>query len=284
MPNIHPTAIVDSSAEIADSAEIGAFAMVEADCSIGEGTVLRPYAIVRRHTSLGAGNTVDSFAVLGGEPQDYKFDPNQVSYLRIGDGNTFREGVTISRATGEGQATVVGDRTYWMANSHAGHNAEIGDGVILANSALIAGHVVVGPGCVFGGNTSVHQYVWIGQRVMLQGQTGVSMHVPPFVICFQDNRVSALNSVGLRRAEDLTSDDRVQVKEAFRLLYRSDLIPPRALAAMDEHAEWGPVAAEFREFVRRVIHAEPPHRRGLMPKLDRIADRHQRPPNGAEGK
>jgi len=276
MPTIHPTAIVDPSAVIADSAEIGALAVVEADCTIGAGTVLRPHAVVRRYTSLGEGNVVDSFAVLGGEPQDLKFDADQVSYLKIGDRNVFREGVTISRATGEGLSTTIGNETYWMANSHAGHNATVGDNVILANGTLIAGHAVIGDACVFGGGAVVHQFVWMGQRVMVQGLSGAGMHVPPFVICVENNHVSALNSVGLRRAEDITPEDRVQVKEAFRLTYRCDLTPAKALAAMDEHTDWGWAAVEFREFVRKAIHAEKPHQRGLAPRLDRLGSRHKR--------
>lgn len=280
MPTIHPTAIVDPSAVIADSTEIGAYAVVEANCSIGEGTVLRSHAIVRRYTSMGEDNFVDSFAVLGGEPQDLKFDFGQVSYLKIGVRNTFREGVTISRATGEGLTTTVGDNNYWMANSHAGHNVTVGNNVILANGTLIAGHATIGDGCVFSGCASVHQFVWVGQRVMFQGFAGASMHVPPFVTCTQTNHVSSLNTVGLRRAEGITVDDRAQIKEAFRLTYRSDLTPTKALAAMDEHTEWGSAANEFREFVRKALHAEKPHQRGLIPRLDRLASRRQHPTPG----
>jgi UDP-N-acetylglucosamine acyltransferase len=282
MPTIHPTAIVDPSAIIADSTEIGAYAIVEADCTIGAGTVLRSHAIVRRYTSLGEGNVVDSFVTLGGEPQDLKFDAKQVSFLKIGDRNTFREGVTISRATGEGLTTTVGNDNYWMANTHAGHNATIGNNVIMANGTLIAGHATIGDACVFGGCASVHQFVWIGQRVMLQGFAGISMHVPPFVICTQTNHISSLNSVGLRRAEGITVEDRAEVKEAFRLTYRCDLTPTKALAAMDEHTEWGSPAVEFREFVRKAIHAEKPHQRGLIPRLDRLASRRQRPTSNTE--
>ncbi|MCK5113998.1 MAG: acyl-[acyl-carrier-protein]--UDP-N-acetylglucosamine O-acyltransferase, partial [Phycisphaerae bacterium] len=120
MSKIHATAVVDETAKLGDDVEIGAYAIIEGNVEIGAGTVVRPHALIRRYTIMGEGNYVDSFASLGGEPQDYKFDPNEVSYLRIGDKNIFREGVTISRATGTGEATVVGNGTYWMANSHAG--------------------------------------------------------------------------------------------------------------------------------------------------------------------
>jgi len=271
MTAIHPTAIVDASAQLANDVEVGAYAIVEGDTTIGAGTVLRPHAIVRRHTVLGEGNVVDSFVVLGSDPQDYKFDPGQVTSLQIGDRNTFREGVTISRATGDGEATVVGNETYWMSNSHAGHNARVGDNVVLANCTLLAGHVTVGKGVVFAGGCLVHQFCWIGDRTMFQGQAGVSMHVPPYVILTRGNEISSLNSVGLRRAPDLTGEDRAQIKQAFRLTYRAGLTPPNALAEMDTHDDWGAPASAFREFVRRVLDAEPPYNRGLVSMMSAAA-------------
>lgn len=264
MARIHPTAIVDSGAELADGVEIGAFAVVEADVRIGEGTVLRPHAVVRRYTTLGRGNHVDSFAVLGGEPQDLKFDPRTVSYLRIGDENTFREHVTISRATGEGKATTVGSRTYWMAASHAGHNATIEDEVILANGALIGGHATIQRGAILSGHVLIHQHVWVGERVMTQGGAATGMHVPPFcILARRVNTIASLNVVGLRRAPDITDTDRRQVKRAFELLYRSGLARRETVRQMDEHTDWGPAASRFRDFVRRVLEAEPPYNRGL---------------------
>ena len=127
MATIHSTALVDPAAKLADDVEIGPYCLVEADVALGPGTVLRPHAIVRRYTTLGSGNFVDSFAVLGGLPQDLKFKPDTVSFVRIGDNNVFREGVTVSRATGEGHATTVGSGTYWMTGSHAGHDATVHD-------------------------------------------------------------------------------------------------------------------------------------------------------------
>ena len=273
MPQVHPTAIVDPSAELADDVEVGAYAIVEADCSIGAGTVLRPHTIVRRYTTLGEGNFVDSFTTLGGWPQDLKFDPAQVSYLTIGDRNVFRENVTISRATGERKITTIGSDGYWMACSHAGHNATVGDGVTMVNSALIGGHATLGDGCVLGGNAAIHQFVWVGERVMFQGNAASSMHIPPFIMAAKISRVAGLNSLGMRRAKDLTDEDRAQIKEAFRLTYRSRLTPEKALREMDQHSEWGAAAGRFRDFVRKVLAAEPPYTRGLAPLVGRAAPR-----------
>jgi len=264
MARIHPTAIVDTGARLGEGVEIGAYCVVEADVEIGAGTVLRPHAVIRRFTTMGEGNFVDSHTVLGGDPQDLKFDPRTRSFLRIGDRNVFRECVTISRATGEGKETGVGSGTYWMAYSHAGHNAVVEDNVILVNGAAVAGHAVIGRRTILSENVGVHQFTWIGESVMTQGLSGFSAHVPPFTLCGGGiNRVVGLNAVGLKRAKDITEKDRQELKEAFRLTYRAALPRREALAQMDAHAEWGGPAGRFRDFVRRVHEAPPPYNRPL---------------------
>lgn len=268
MATIHPTAVVDKTAKLEADVEIGAYAIIEPDVEIGAGSVIRPHAVVRRYTSMGKGNYVDSFVALGGEPQDYKFDASQVSYLRIGDKNVFREGVTISRGTGQGSETRVGNGTFWMANSHAGHNCVIEDGVILANSALVAGHCTIGRKAILPANGHIHQFVWVGEMCMFQGGAGLSMHTPPFCLLALDNDIIALNVVGLRRSPDITDDDRKDVKEAFQLTYRSNLAPARALEEMDK-CNFGPAGLKFREFVRKALSAEKPFNRGLCPHVNR---------------
>lgn len=263
MPKIHPSAVVDPSAVLADSVEVGPGAVVEAGVRLGEGTLVR--GTVRRGSVLGRDNLVDSTAVIGGDPQDLSFDRKAETFVRVGDGNTFREGVTINRATKAGGATVVGNRTYWMANSHAAHDCVIGDGCVIVNGTLLAGHVVVGDRAILAGATMVHQFCWIGEGVMTQGGTGVGMHIPPFCLAAGLNEVVSLNAVGLRRNPDLTAADRKEIKEAFRLTYRSGLTPAAALAEMDK-ASWGAAAGRFRDFVRRVVCAEKPRNRGLMPR------------------
>lgn len=265
MSKIHPTAIIHPSAVLAECVEIGPYSIIEADVVIGAGSVLREHATVRRYTTLGQNNTVDSYAVLGGLPQDLKFDPRTVSHLRIGDGNVFREGVTISRATGEGESTMVGNRTYWMTASHAGHNAVIEDDAILVNGSALAGHTTLGQGAILSANVLVHQFCWIGRGAMAQGNSATSMHVPPFTILAGPNKVVSLNAIGLRRSKVITEQDRREVREAFDLTYRSRLVLNEALKAMDECTNWGPAAACFREFIRRAITAPAPFRRGICP-------------------
>jgi UDP-N-acetylglucosamine acyltransferase len=271
MPKIHPTAFVHPTVVLADEVEIGAYSIVEADVVIGPGTVLHDHAILRRYTTIGKNNVVDSYAVLGGVPQDFKFNPQTVSYLRVGDNNVFREGVTISRATGEGEATLVGNRTYWMTAAHAGHGAVVEDDAILVNGAALAGHTILGRGAILSANVAVHQFCWVGERAMGQGNSATSMHIPPFTLFAGANRVVSLNVVGMRRLEGITREDRSQVKEAFDLTYRNSLTISDALRAMDERTEWGEAAARFRDFVRRVISAQPPFNRGLCPLRRRVS-------------
>ena len=147
MPRIHPTAIVHPQVGLADvfhaaDVEIGPYSIVESDVEIGANCVLREHVIIRRYTTLGEGNLIDSHVVLGSEPQDLKWDPETVSYLRIGDGNVMREGVTISRGGKEGAATMIGNRTYFMGFSHVGHDAVIEDEVIVCNGGRTSTNTV----------------------------------------------------------------------------------------------------------------------------------------------
>ena len=265
MATIHPTAVVDPSAKVSDDVEIGAGAVVEADTEIGPGTVLRPYAVVRCFTIMGSGNFVDSFAVLGGYPQDLQFSAEQLTRLRIGNDNVFREGVTISRGTGAGSETRVGNRTYWMANAHAGHNCEVGDRVIVVNGCLLAGHCVVDAGAILPANGAIHQFCRVGEGAFFQGGAQVSMHVPPYVLCAGDNCVIGLNRVGLQRAEGISPRERSQMREAFRITYQQGLPLREALTAMNGCEDWSGIAVKFRDFIRDTLDAEKPYNRGLCP-------------------
>lgn len=261
---IHPAAEVDKQAQLSDGVEVGPYALIEPDVVIGEGCRIMAGAIIRRYTTMGGGNIVHPFAVLGGEPQDQKFDPTSRTYLRIGSDNVFREYVTFSRATTQGGETIVGNDCYFMTQSHVGHDCVIADGVTLANAAAMAGHVEVGRKAFLSANTVVHQFCWVGELVMSRGHTGLSQHAPPFVMLRDINYVAGLNIVGLRRADYITNEDQRQIKEAYRMLYRSLLTPAQALAEMDACTDWGAPAGRFRDFVRRVVSAEGPYRRGLV--------------------
>ena len=263
MPKIHPMAIVDPSAQLGEDVEVGAGCIIESDVTIGPGCVLRPYSILRRFTTMGSNNYVDSFTVIGGLPQDFKFDPAGATYVRIGNDNVFREGVTISRATGEGNATVVGNHNYWMTSAHAGHNAQTADDVILANGATLGGWACVGRKANLSANVLIHQFCWVGDMAIIQGNGGTSTHIPPYTMNANINHLIGLNKVGLHRAPWISDLDREQIKEAFQITYHPGVGPAKALEQMDQHPEWGAAAGVFREFVRKVVHAQPPYKRPL---------------------
>ena len=273
MPKIHPTAVVDSSAILGENVEIGAGAIVEADVQIGDGTVIRPHSVIRRYTTMGKENYVESFAVLGGEPQDYKFDPATVSYTKIGDKNKFREGVTIHRACVPGNSTIIGNENFFMVNSHVGHDTIVHDKAVFINGAVVAGHCTIHSGVILPANGGIHQFCWIGEKVMFQGGSYTTMHIPPYVLCTNINQVISLNKVGIKRDPNISDDEAKEIKEAFKMTYLSNLSPMEALSEMDKCSEWGEPAKLFRNFVRRVTKAEKPYARGLVPRISRINNR-----------
>jgi len=269
---IHPTAQVDRRAQLDDGVVVGPNAVIESDVAIGAGCQVMAGAVIRRFTRMGTGNVVHPYCVLGGEPQDKKFKSDWVTHLRIGADNVFREFVTLNRGSRPDAATVIGDRCYFMTGSHVGHDSLVAEGVILTNGAAIGGHCEIGPGAYLSANTAVHQFCWLGEMAMIRGGHGVSQHIPPFAMVMGINFVAGLNVVALRRAEGFTPADRRQIKEAYRLLYRSSLTPAEALQRMDTHDDWGAPAGRFRDFVRRVLSADPPHDRGLA--TARVEQRH----------
>jgi UDP-N-acetylglucosamine acyltransferase len=269
-PRIHPSARVDPSARIAESAWVGPQVVIGPDvivgphCRVGAHSVLHARAILVAHTTLGERNQVHPYAVLGGEPQDRSFDPERPGELLIGDLNTFREGVTCHRGNWNGAPTRIGSGNYLMAQAHVAHNAQVGDHTTLANGACLAGHARLGDRCVMSAFSSVHQFTHVGEGVMFRGHAGASMHVPPFLLIADINRVVGLNAVGLRRHPELTAEDREAVKRVFRALYRQRGASPfeAALAELEQQS-LAPAAARFVAFCREALEQTPPRRRGL---------------------
>lgn len=248
---IHPTAMIDSSAQLGEKVWIGPYCVVEAGTSIGDGCVLESNVIVKVGTSLGKRCRVWPNVVLGHEPQDLKFKGEQ-SFLEIGDDNVFREMVTIHRATGEGQKTVIGDANVFMAYAHIGHNCRIGSNNMISNSVGIAGHVTIEDKTVIGGLVGIHQFVHIGRMAMVGGLSKVVRDVPPF--CISDGRpakIHGLNIRGLRR-NGVEPIQRNQVSAAFKLLYRSDLNTAQAMEKIRETIPTSATLEELVGFIERV--------------------------------
>ena len=245
---IHPNAIVEPGAQLGADVRIGPLAYVAATAVLGDGCILAPHAVVLDHTTLGARCTVHSCAVIGDLPQDLSFG-GEPSYVVAGDDCTFREGVTIHRGTKPGTTTRIGHHVFMMANSHAAHNCEVGDHVIMANGTLLGGYVTVGERSFIGGGAAVHQFCHIGRLAMVGAMGTITKDLPPFCTSLSsaNSRVGGLNLVGLRRA-GLDAAQRAQIKQAFATLYRSGLNTSQAQDRL--RAETGnPFAAEFAEFL-----------------------------------
>lgn len=219
---IHPTATLLGAVEIGSRTEVGPYALIEGPGRIGAGCRIEAHAIIRPHVYMGDRNHVHPTAVLGGLPQDLSFDPATVTRLEIGDDNTFREGVTLSRATRAGEATRIGSSNYFMNHTHLGHDGLMGDGNILASGATLGGHCEVGDRVFFGGGVMVHQFCRIGSFAILQGLAGINKDALPFVMVGgRPGKHYRLNLVGLRRA-GIEGDRLKAVSEAFRRLRRRE--------------------------------------------------------------
>jgi UDP-N-acetylglucosamine acyltransferase len=249
--SIHPTAVVSSKAELGDGVVIGPYCIVEDDAVIGDGCILEAYVVVKRYTQLGCFNHIYPGAVLGGEPQDQKFKGER-SFLILGNRNIIREHVTIHRATGEDQATIIGNDNLIMAYCHIGHNCHLGDQISIASYSGVSGHAVIESFVTIGGMTGIHQFVTVGKLAMIGGMSKVVQDVPPFMLADgRPAKVVGLNVVGLRRAM-IPPEVRETLHEAYRLLYRANLNTSQALEQIEAEL---PPSEELRylvDFIRRV--------------------------------
>lgn len=230
---IHPTAIIDPLAEIADDVTIGPYVVIEGPVKIGSGTVIKSSAVLTGDTTLGKNCQVFPYAVIG-EPGQDKHYQGENSRVIIGDECVLREGVTVHRGTGEDTETTIGDRCFLMSNAHVGHNCHVGDDCILISGCLLGGHVTVGERAVISGNTALHQFVRVGKMAMLGGVAAVVQDVPPYALTNHDGHVAGINVVGLKRA-GFSSEERGEIKEAYRLIYRESLPLGQVVAMLTQN-------------------------------------------------
>jgi UDP-N-acetylglucosamine acyltransferase len=231
--SIHPTATISPRALIERDVQVGPYVVIEDDVTIGEGCEIASHACIKRFTTLGRRNRIYEHAVLGGEPQDVKFK-NEASRLIVGDDNLIREGVTIHRASGEGEVTRIGSRNFLMIGVHVAHNCFVGDDNIFANGAALAGHIVVEDHVFLSNNVGCHQFVRLGRYAMVGGKSKIVQDVLPFFVTDGNPaRVRGINTVGLRRAGfDRATRDALKV--AYRILFRRGLGLEEALSEMAE--------------------------------------------------
>lgn len=220
---IHSTAIVSPKAQIADDVEIGPYTIIGDDVQIGSGSTIASHVVVNGHTKIGQNNRIFQFASIGEEPQDKKYR-GEPTCLEIGNGNTIREYVTINRGTTQDDGlTRIGDNNWLMAYVHIAHDCKVGNETIFANCASLAGHVTVEDYVIFGGMSGAHQFTRIGAHSFIGNNAGVTRDVPPYLLVFGQPAVpKGINSEGLKR-RGFDADQVRAIKQAFRVLYRSEL-------------------------------------------------------------
>jgi UDP-N-acetylglucosamine acyltransferase len=243
---IHSTAIIHPAAELDSTCKVGPYTIIDAHVRLGPNCVVGPHVHLTGHTEIGPMNHFYTGCVIGEAPQDLKYK-DEPTRLRIGSDNVFREYVTIHRSAKLNDDTLIGSNNFLMAHCHVGHNSHLGNHIIIANGALIAGHVTIQDRVFISGNCLIHQFVTIGTLALMQGGSGASKDLPPYTIAHGNNHIAGLNVIGLRRA-GLTSADRIELKRAYKKIFRSG-IPIRA-AAQSSAAEFSnPHAQNLIAFV-----------------------------------
>ena len=253
---IHPTAIIHPDAKLHPTARIGPCAVIDGGVELGAGCVIGPHVYLTGMTIIGANNRFHAGCVIGDAPQDLKY-ANEPTRLRIGDGNVFREHVTVHRSNKLAEDTIIGSHGLYMAHCHVGHNSILGDHVILANGATLGGHVTIGDRAFLSGNCLVHQFVRIGTLALMQGGSGISKDLPPFCIARGVNGICGLNVIGLRRA-GFSAADRLELKQLYRLIFREGRSLREALAEAQLHFQSAPakVLIQFAAATKRGICAD----------------------------
>ncbi len=260
--SIDPHALVGSKAQLGENVCVGAFSTIEDDVVIGEGTWIGPHAHIANGTRLGRNCKVFPGAVVGGPPQDLKYD-GEPTTLEIGNNVIIRECVTLNRATVETGKTIIGNDCLFMAYTHVAHDCRVGNNVIIANCAPLGGHVHLGDYVIIGGLTPVHQFVHIGDHAMVGGGFRVVKDVPPYILCGQEPLCfEGLNVIGLKR-RGFSAKSIEMLDKAYRLIYRSNLNVSQAVARVKEEVEQVPEVKNVLDFIagsKRGILTGHPHR------------------------
>ncbi len=253
---IHPTAIIHPDAQLAGDVEVGPYSIIEAGVQIGAGTIIGPHCVINSGVIMGANNHCYSGAQIGSSPQDLKHLPGAVGKTIIGDGNMFREFVTVSSSTvyrtdDTERFTSIGHGCLLMSCTHVAHDCHLGDGVIMANGAVLAGHVTIQDRAILGGLVGVHQFTIIGKLSFIGGMTRVNKDILPYMIVEgAPPRCFGPNTVGLER-NGLSKDAIKRIRTIYRLLYRSDLNTSQALEQIESTIEDSPERTILLDFIRK---------------------------------
>ena len=264
--NVHPNALVDPSAELHDGVSIASGAIVGPKVIIESGTKIGPNAVIEGKTKIGKNNNVFPNVFIGLEPQDLKYQGASTEVI-IGDNNTFRECVTINKATYEGEKTIIGNNNLLMAYTHIGHNCELANGIVLSNGVQVAGHVKIEDKAIIGGCLGIHQFVHIGYLAMIGGMTRVDRDIPPFCLAEgHPGRLRGLNRVGIKRSGLMENKefDLKLLQNTWNLLFKSnDVISISLEKAMKEKLDLS--STKLCNFLKDSISKK---RRGPMPSIN----------------
>ncbi|WP_321276396.1 acyl-ACP--UDP-N-acetylglucosamine O-acyltransferase [Thiomicrorhabdus indica] len=248
---IHPTAIIASEAQIDEQVSIGPYCVIEGPVKISKGSKLDSHVYVSGPTTIGENNRFFPFSSIGAEPQDKKY-AGEPTELIIGNGNTFRENITINRGTIQDTGkTIIGDDNWVMANVHIAHDCRVGNHTILANAVALAGHVTVNDWAILGGYTLVHQFCAIGEHSFCGMGSVINQDVPNFVIV-SGNIATArgVNTEGLKR-RDFSEDQIRLVRKAYRKLYKANLGLQSALETLEEMNDSLETLSDMINFIRK---------------------------------
>jgi UDP-N-acetylglucosamine acyltransferase len=249
---IHSSAIISPDADIADDAEIGAFVIIGENCTVGSGSVIAARATLERNVTLGENVNIGIGTILGGLPQDLKFAGEETS-VEIGDGTVIREYATINRGTAHSFKTTVGRNCLIMSYVHLAHDCHVGNHVILSNVVQLAGHVTVEDRAIISGLSAAHQFVRIGRNSFIGGMSRVAKDIPPFLKAVGSPvKLYGLNTIGLQR-NGMDEATILELKRAYRLLFRSDLNITQAIERAQNELE---PLAEVQELIRFVEASE----------------------------
>ena len=250
---VHPTAIVDSRAELGDGVEIGPYASVGPHVKLGARTVVQQGAILRGHTTIGEDCQIFPYACIGMKTQDLKYKDGSVSFVEIGDRTVIREFATVHLGTADGEKTVIGNDVLFMAYCHAAHGVILGDHVICSNSVQLAGDVHLQDWAIVGGCSASHQFCTVGEHAMVGGMTKIRQDAPPFMLTDMVEgamKVIGVNVVGLTR-RGFSRESIQALKEAHRFLYRDGLNRSQALDRVEHDVEQTPEVQRLVAFYRK---------------------------------
>ena len=247
---IHPTTIIAADAQLEEGVDIGPYSIIGADVKIGKNTIIGPHTVIDNYTHIGEGCHIFQFCSIGAPPQDLKFG-GEKTHVIIGNFNTIREFVTIHRATSADiGVTIIGDHNLIMAYVHVAHNCKLGNNIVMVNAAALAGHIHIEDHAIIGGLTGIHQFCRIGAHCIIGGASAVSKDVPPYTVAQGNHaKLFGLNLIGLKR-RDFSEKTINAIKNAYRIIFRSDLLLEAALKKAQDEVEDCPEVRHFIQFIK----------------------------------